>query len=217
MSNPDSFIEEVTEEVRRDRMSRLLRKYGWIGALGVVLIVGGAAFNEYRKAQETAAAQAYGDALYTALGAGSAQTRLLALEEVAAPETGAPLLALITAAESVDRPEEAAQALQGILSDPATPEIYQDLARLRLVMLGEAALPADDRRALLDVLVLGSGPFRLLAMEQRALLEVEAGQTDAAIETLQEVIRAAGTSAAQRQRAAQLIVALGGDVAVGQG
>lgn len=217
MSNPESFIEEVTEEVRRDRMSRLLRKYGWIGALGVALIVGGAAFNEYRKAQETAAAQAYGDALYAALGAGSAQTRLLALEEVNAPETGAPLLALITAAESVERPEEAAQALQGILADPASPEIYQDLARLRLVMLGAAALPADERRALLDVLVLGSGPFRLLAMEQRALLEVEAGQRDAAIETLQDVLRAAGTSAGQRQRVAQLIVALGGDVAVGQG
>lgn len=55
MSNPDSFIEEVAEEVRRDRMSRLMRKYGWIGVLAVVLIVGGAAFNEYRKAQEIAA------------------------------------------------------------------------------------------------------------------------------------------------------------------
>ena len=30
MSNPDSFIEEVTEEVRRDKLFALFRKYGWI-------------------------------------------------------------------------------------------------------------------------------------------------------------------------------------------
>ena len=31
MSNPDSFIDEVTEEVRRDRLFAMFRKYGWIG------------------------------------------------------------------------------------------------------------------------------------------------------------------------------------------
>lgn len=214
MSNPDSFIEEVAEEVRRDRMSRLMRKYGWIGVLAVVLIVGGAAFNEYRKAQEIAAAQAFGDAVYEALEGSSEQTRLLALQEVNAPEVGAPLLGLITAAESTGDPAEAAEILQSVITDPETPPIYQDLARLRLVLLGDAALPATERRALLDMLILGSGPFRLLALEQRALLEVEAGETEAAIATLQEVIRAAGASLAQQQRAAQLVVALGGDVAL---
>jgi hypothetical protein len=214
VSNPDSFIEEVAEEVRRDRMSRLMRKYGWIGVLAVVLIVGGAAFNEYRKAQEIAAAQAFGDAVYDALEGSSEQTRLLALQEVNAPEVGAPLLGLITAAESTGDPAEAAEILQSVITDPETPPIYQDLARLRLVLLGDAALPATERRALLDMLILGSGPFRLLALEQRALLEVEAGETEAAIATLQEVIRAAGASLAQQQRAAQLVVALGGDVAL---
>ena len=33
MSNPDSFIDEVTEEVRRDRLFAVFRKYGWIGVL----------------------------------------------------------------------------------------------------------------------------------------------------------------------------------------
>ena len=41
MSNPDSFIDEVTEEVRRDRLFAIFRKYGWIGAVLVALIVGG--------------------------------------------------------------------------------------------------------------------------------------------------------------------------------
>ena len=56
MSDTDSFIDEVTEEVRRDRLFGLMKRYGWIAALAVLLIVGGAAWNEWRKAQDRAAA-----------------------------------------------------------------------------------------------------------------------------------------------------------------
>ena len=58
MSNPDSFIDEVTEEVRRDRLFAMFRKYGWIGVLIVVFIVGGAAVNEWRKSSAEARAEA---------------------------------------------------------------------------------------------------------------------------------------------------------------
>ena len=37
VSNPESFIQEVTEEVRRDRLYSYFRKYGWIPALIVVV------------------------------------------------------------------------------------------------------------------------------------------------------------------------------------
>ncbi|MFD1808819.1 hypothetical protein ACFSHQ_13850 [Gemmobacter lanyuensis] len=40
MSNPESFIDEVTEEVRRDKLFATFRKYGWIGILAVLGIVG---------------------------------------------------------------------------------------------------------------------------------------------------------------------------------
>ena len=42
MSNPDSFINEISEEVRRDRLYALLRRWGWVAALIVIGIVGGA-------------------------------------------------------------------------------------------------------------------------------------------------------------------------------
>ena len=41
MSTPDSFVEEVTEAVRRDKLYAAFRKYGWIGGLVVIGIVGG--------------------------------------------------------------------------------------------------------------------------------------------------------------------------------
>ena len=67
MSDSDSFIEEVTEEVRRDRLFALFRRYGWIPAVAIVLLVGGAAVNEYLKAQERGRAERLGDAILVAL------------------------------------------------------------------------------------------------------------------------------------------------------
>jgi hypothetical protein len=69
MANTDSFIDEVNEEVRRDRLFAFFRKWAWLAILIVVIAVGGAAYLEYRRAQTEAAAQAFGDSLIAALEA----------------------------------------------------------------------------------------------------------------------------------------------------
>ena len=63
MSDTDSFIEEVSEEVRRDRLYKVLRKYAWVGILAVVTIVGGTAYLEFQKAQARTEAEAVGTCL----------------------------------------------------------------------------------------------------------------------------------------------------------
>ena len=82
MSNTDSFIDEVNEEVRRDKLYGYLRRYGWIAVLVILVIVGGAAFNEYRKSQAEAKAQALGDAMLAALSNDEPTDRAAALAEV---------------------------------------------------------------------------------------------------------------------------------------
>ena len=47
MHESDSFISEVSEEVRRDRLFATLRRYRWLIAAVVLLLVGGAAFNAW--------------------------------------------------------------------------------------------------------------------------------------------------------------------------
>ena len=64
MSDTDSFIEEVSDEVRRDRLFKIFKKYAWVAVLIVVLLVGGAAFNEYRKISDQKRAANLGDELY---------------------------------------------------------------------------------------------------------------------------------------------------------
>ena len=54
MSNPDSFIDEVNEELKRDRLFAGIRKYGWIAVLAVVVAVGATSWNEWRKARDEA-------------------------------------------------------------------------------------------------------------------------------------------------------------------
>ena len=85
MSNSDGFIEEVTEELRRDQMLAKLKRYGWIGVLAVLLIVGGAAFKEYRDAQNRAQAERLGDAMLAALESEDASARAASLQQVDAP------------------------------------------------------------------------------------------------------------------------------------
>ena len=106
MANEDSFINEVTEEVRRDRLFSLFRRYGWIAALVVVLIVGGAAWNEWRRAQARAEAEARGDAVLAALDADAAEARAEAIGNAAVAETGdlSAVLAMLAAGQAT--PEE---------------------------------------------------------------------------------------------------------------
>ena len=49
MSDTDSFLQEVSEELRRDKLYRNIRKYGWVAILLVILIVGAATYREYLK------------------------------------------------------------------------------------------------------------------------------------------------------------------------
>ena len=75
VSDTDSFIEEVSEEVRRDRLYKVLRKYAWVGILAGVTIVGGTAFLEFQKAQARTEAEAVGTAIINALDISNLEER----------------------------------------------------------------------------------------------------------------------------------------------
>lgn len=210
MSNPDSFIDEVTEEVRRDRLFALLRKYGWIGVVAVVAIVGGAAWNEWSKARFEAEAQAFGDALLEALDLGG-EDRASALAAVTASGKGqAGLLELLRAAEAQQDKTAALAALEALAADADQPQIYRDLAVLRRVILAGKDLPLAERRAALDTIAVPGRPFRPLALEQLAYLLIEDGKTDDAIAALTRLAGEQDMPQGLKSRAGQVVVALGG-------
>lgn len=214
MSNTDSFVEEVNEEVRKDRLYGLLRRYGWIAVLAIFLVVGGAAYSEFRKAQERARAEALGDAMLDALEVDDSLGRAAALDaiEPATPMSAA-VLRLMTAAEqsAAGRDAEAIETLDALATNGAVPEIYRQIASFKAMTLKGSDAPAAERLQTFEAMAQPGNPLRLLAQEQMALVDIEQGDTDAAIARYQDILADAEISPDLQQRALQVIVALGGE------
>jgi len=209
VSDTDSFINEVTEEVRREKLFGYLRRYGWIGVVAVVVLVGGAAWNEYRSAQERAAAQATGDALLAALEADDAAARAAGMAQVAADGAPTVVTSLLLAAtqEEAGDANAAAETLNAVVLNPDVPQMYRDLAAFKAAML-----PTEDaaaRRANLEALSQPGQPFRLLALEQIAYMALAEGDADGALTIMRQVEEDAGVTRGLRERMQTLMLALG--------
>lgn len=207
MSNNESFIDEVTEEVRRDRLYGLLRRYGWIGIAAVVAIVGVAAWFEWQRARDTAAAQALGDAM---LGALEAEDRVTALGAVSAAGDAEMLRLMLLAAEqeAVGDVAGARVSYEAVGGMAGLDPLYADLARLKALMLA-GDVGAEERMAGFEALSRPGAPYRMLALEQMALGQIAAGDAAAARETLSAIIENAAVSPGLRSRAEALVEALG--------
>lgn len=209
MSDTDSFINEVTEEVQRDKLYGYVKRYGWLAALLIILIVGGAAWNEYRKASATSLAESTGDALLDALALDDLSERAAAISDVQGGGSAAAVTALTTAAaqQEAGDVDAAAATLNALATNSEVPPIYSDLAAFKLALLDTG--DDDARRSTLEALAQPGAPFNLLALEQLALMDLEAGDRDSAISTLRSIIEDAGVTRGLRDRSQTLIVALG--------
>lgn len=205
MSNPESFIDEVTEEVRRDKLYAALRKYGWIGIVTVVAIVAGAAYVEWQNARQMRAAQATGDAVLAAM---ESDDRLAALADVEASGNATAVIELIAAAEAED-PARADSLLEAVAQNAAYPVLYRDLATMKRVLVEGSPMSPEDRIAALEPLTVAGGAFRVLAEEQIALAALESGDREAAVTRLQGLMDDAESTDSQRARIDDLLTALG--------
>jgi hypothetical protein len=100
-------------------------------------------------------------------------------------------------------------ALQAAAQDTVLPEAYRQLATLKHLIAAGADLPISERRSTLERLGQAGQPFRPLALEQTALLELEAGNQDAAKAILTDLLAQSDVSDALRRRVMQLNIALG--------
>jgi hypothetical protein len=210
LSNPDSFIDEVTEEVRRDRLFRLFRKYGWIGVVIILGLVGGTAWTEWTKSRDAARAQAFGDGVIDALDQGAPADRREALAAVPSDAEQTALLNLILASDPDEDKAATLAALEKVAGDASLAPAYRDLAALRRVLVAGTDLPLADRRTALQEIAGAGRPYRVLAEEQLAYLLIEEGKPDEAITALIALVQDQEASGALRARAGQVVTALGG-------
>lgn len=209
MADSDSFINEVTEEVRRDQLFAVLRRWAWVAVLAVLGIVGAATYVEVTRSQADRDAQAFGDALLATLEQPELADRVAGLAEIDAgtPEA-AIILAMLQSGElaRAGEPAEAAARLRSAAAAEGLAPRYRDLATLRAEMLD----PSDpaEARLVLETLATPGAPYAALAQEQLALLALREGDRDGAVAMLRLIEEGAATPPGLQERAAQLIVAL---------
>lgn len=214
MSDTDSFIDEVSEEVRRDRLYGYLRRYGWIAVALILLIVGGAAYSEWRKSQAEAQAKALGDEIIAALTLNDQFARTAAVTGIEAENpTARAALDLIAAAElaAAGDVQDAADRLTALAENGDVPEVYRLVAGFKAILVQTETLGLPERRAAFEGFAVPGNPMRMLAQEQLALIDVEAGDIDAALTRLQATLQDAEATADLQRRAMQVMVALGGE------
>ena len=214
MSDTDSFLQEVSEELRRDRLYRNIRKYGWIAILLVIVIVGTATYREYLKLQAETEAELFGTSIIDALNERNAADRISKLQKINAPgENAKAVVAMLLSAESIGNEtvileiSNLTDAIEGWSIDPH----YRDLLKFKILLNSSEIMNLDERMKAFKALSKPGNAFRLLAEEQMALIELELGNTDSAIEKISQILLDAELTAGLRNRATQMMIALGKD------
>ena len=209
MSNNESFIDEVNEEVRRDQLFTYIRKYGWIAALTIVGLVGATGWTEYKASQDRAAEQAAGDAIFDALDQNEWADRQAAFAQL--PASVMSLLMTGAAAQEAGDTAAAADAFTALANLEGARQVYRDLGAFKALLANSANLTPADRIAGFEALATPGANFALLAKKQIAVAQLEAGDAETALATLREISGDATVTQGLRNRVEALIVALGGD------
>lgn len=205
----DSFIDEVFDDLRRERLFRLYRRWGWLALLIVLLIVGGVIWREYSQARDETRARDWGDAVLAAEETGDpAAIMQIDPERSEGRRIVGALLAAGDWAEAGGK-DAAIEALRAVANDPESDTALQDLAKLKLVILQGAAMEPTERDEILARLSRAGAPFELLALEQKAIALIDAGRKDDAISLIRQIQQKDGLSQALRRRLSEMMIALG--------
>jgi len=214
VSETDSFIQEVTEEVRKDRMFRLWKKYGPYAVTGVVAVVAVTAGLNWMKHREIQQARETG-AAFLASDIGSVEDQQVLIGSVEGPAAVIARLRLAAATAGAGDVKAAAALYREVADEAGLDPIYADLARLQAVRVGLAAMDPAQAVAELERLTAEGAPYRVLALELRAMVRLNSGDTEAAHADLTTIIGDPQATRESSQRALALLMSSGGELPAG--
>ena len=187
MSLNDSFIKEVSEEVRRDKFFIYLKKYAWIGILLVLIIVFAVSFNEWNKNKEKINNQLNGDELSVVLDKFSVDKNYNDyFSYIEQKKSGSIIAALnpLFLNDKVDVDKKLLH-LKSITSDENIPLVLRDLALFYQYHLGNNSY--NEKFKILVELSGPDRPFKLLAVEEKINLFLEKGSYEEALKEIDAI------------------------------
>lgn len=212
---PDTFLAEVDEEVRRDRMMALWKRFQplLIGGLVLLLVVvaGMQFWQNYRAQQAEAASRAFSAAAALAAEGKPADAAQAFGALSKGGHDGYRLLAAFQQAVQFARAGDkvgAVAAFDAISSNPAFEAEFRDLARYYAALHGMEILSQEDMDRRLGAIAPAS-PWAIQARELSAVAAMKNGNNAAARKMLTEIADDATAPPGVRGRAAELLAALG--------
>ena len=215
----DAFFREVDDEVRREQMARLGRRWGVLAialALAALIAFGGWLFWQHRTTERAGTRGEQLTAAMSRISTGNSAGAKAGLTALAATGTEgyAPLAAMLLADTQVQagKPADAATAFRRIAADETAPQPLRDLATVRATALAFDTTAPAQVIATLKPLAVPGGAWFGSAGEMTGIAQMKLGQPKAAGETFAAVAKDTSVPATVRQRAAQLAGDLGIEV-----
>lgn len=204
----DQIFREVDEELRKERLQAIWKKYGtWIvgGVVGVVLIVGGLGiWQNWQVSQRQAAGDEFIQALkLVSKGEGEKAAKLFEKLSDDSP-SGYELLARLHLAATRAKNGQTAEAeilYKKIAVDPSVDKILGDYAKLNLALLRLDGASYKETSEALGSFVTAKGTWRGTALEVIALAAMKEGKLDEAKKNFNEIIAARSLPSALKRRA----------------
>ncbi len=207
--NSDLVAQEVDDEVRRERMNLLWKRYGKYvigGAVGVVLVVAGREIYNWRVSSiESQHSEAFQAAIEQANVEGA---DAVAIWREAAPKLGGGYVALAQLREAAALADGgdiagAIATYDGLAADDTAPTSLRELGTLKasMLMIGQGDL--DSARGKLSTIAVKGKAWYFSAQEQLALIDLQQGDLDGALEKFRLLAEDAETPASIQGRASQ--------------
>jgi hypothetical protein len=212
----DTFMREVDEELRRERMNRFVSRYGWAIVAGVVLFLGAIGGWIWWQGQQRAKAAEQGEMLVDALDslqAGNTKAAQPKIEQLAESNRGGyRAAALFTRAnmqiQANDRPAALA-TLRGIAGNEDFAEPHRQAALVRQTALEFDALQPQAVIQRLGPLARPGEPWFGTAGEMVAIAYMKMNQQQRAGQLFQRIARDENVPPTIRTRAVQMAGSLG--------
>ena len=216
MANPESFLEEVAEEVRRDRLFKFFKKNGWIIALVVLATLCATIAYEWRKNSEVSTAKSNGDLLTRALEKsqkGNLEELIDLLSDNSPylrPSSDLMAVTKLYYAEllyNIDNDSsESMSVLKEIFTNESISTTLRQLAKIKYLLLfsGDNKVKQD----LIDELSSPDNHYRFLAQEHKVQTYLARGMSDEANRQIDILLNDLEVSEQQKRRLMDLKLAI---------
>jgi len=179
MVESESFIKEVSEEVKRDRLFKALNKFKWLLFALIVSLVGAVGGYEYYKFDKKSRAQENGEFLISAI------ERLKENGQTVTEKIDNKFASVMIKLNEAKYFEEkgdiksASAAYNDIISKYGENKFFNHYSKLQLYLMDPAKSLGDvEKIKILDELSAPDSPLKLLALEQKLYLYVKINDLD---------------------------------------